>query len=172
MPPPLDADQNSPPGLHHRLLQLQQENDDLQTMLDMAIEHSDILLETLRAENQQLTLQLKKSVDPFEMVAEALPVGLIIARIFDGHIVYGNAAICQFFGLSAPQLKTRQITDFCYSSADSQQLTTVIHNQQAFKGELRWLQSDGSASGVMVSLQPFVFNHEPATLIVIHTPAG
>ncbi len=170
--------------LMHRLSELEQEKNDLQLMLDMAIEHSDTLLESLRQENQELTLQLEhttgliklrgeqQTVEPFQLVTEALPIGLMIARIVDGHIVYGNSATCQLLGVSVEQLKTQKITDFCHDSVSCEQLISVMLNQQTFAGTLRWSQSNGKVFHATVSLQPFMFKDEPALLTIIQTVPG
>lgn len=203
MPPPLEADAViSQTAFPEHLSKLQQEKEDLQVMLDMAIEHSDMLLDMLRQENQELTLLLKKEVTgpadvnlsqqssqsetvssgqpvaqtfpnkalPIQSLpAETLPVGLLIARMIDGQILYGNAAMCQFLGVSAEQLRGRLLTDFCCGSTEQQQLTTVMVNQQLFNGELHWRLSDGRAAKTIVLVQPFVFGDEPAVLTVVQT---
>ncbi len=176
-------DSNSQAILEHRLLELEQQRDDLQLMLDMAIEHSDTLLDSLRQENYQLTLQLadaagsinldavqpSESGDVFQRVADALPISLIIARIVDGQIVYGNPATCQLLGVSAEQLGKQKITDFCHDSKDSQQLVSAMLDQQTFNGALHWSPPNGNSFEATVSLQPFVFKDERAVLTVIQT---
>ena len=167
--------------LEHRLSELEQEKNDLQLMLDMALEHSDTLLDTLREENQKLVLQLEhatgltdfeeaqknQSIEQFQLVAEALPVGLMIARLVDGHIVYGNPTICQFLGVSVEQLGQQKITDFCSDPGDSQQLIMAMVKQHTFSGQFRWAQPDGSSLDATVSLQPFIFKDEQTILTVI-----
>ena len=178
---------NSAASLRHRLLELEQEKDDLQLMLDMALEHSDMLLDSLHQQNRELILQLEQTtnvmasevdqqageinsvVEQFQLVTEALPVGLIIARLVDGHIVYANPAICRLLRVSADQLEKQKITDFCYDSVDCDQLVATMLNRQTFNGQLRWSQPDGKAVDATVSLQPIVFRAEPALLSVIQT---
>lgn len=187
VPLPPEAD-DSKTVLQNQLLALQQEKNDLQLMLDMTIEHSDILLDTLRQENSQLMLRLDnaatgldlgnarpaitKPAEQFRLVTDALPVGLMIAHIADGHIVYGNSAICQLLSVSLDQLKKQKITDFCHTPADSQQIVAAMLNRQVFKSELRWLAANGSVFSGMISLQPFMFKAEQAMLIVIQPAAS
>ncbi|MEM8614463.1 MAG: PAS domain-containing protein [Cyanobacteria bacterium P01_H01_bin.105] len=171
-------------ALKHRLSELEQERHDLQLMLEMAIEHSDTLLDTLRQQNNELALRLDadssnfennnlgdahSSIDQFQQVAEAIPVGLMIAHLVDGQIVYGNPAVCRLLGVSVEQLEKQKITDFCCDSLASQELVSVMLNQQRFRGELCWSTPSGSIFDAAVSLQPFVFNGEPTMLTVIQT---
>ena len=179
--PHVANDSNPQALLEHRLLELEQERDDLQLMLDMAIEHSDTLLDSLRKENYQLTLQLEtaagsinlgaaqrsESRDVFHCVAEALPIGLIIARVVDGRIVYGNPVTCQLLGVSAEQLGMQKITDFCHDSGDTQPLISAMLDQQTFNGKLHWSRPNGNSFEATVSLQPFVFKDEETVLTVI-----
>jgi PAS domain S-box-containing protein len=181
--PPAADDATPQTMLEHRLSELEQERDDLRLMLDMAIEHSDTLLDSLRQENYELMQRLapiggsidlgatqqSKVGEDFQLVAEALPIGLIIARIVDGHIVYGNPATCKLLGVSAEQLGKQKITDFCHSPEASQQLVSAMLTQQTFRGELRWSQPNGSCFDATVSLQPFVFKDEQAVLTVFQT---
>ncbi|ESA37243.1 pas domain s-box [Leptolyngbya sp. Heron Island J] len=178
---------NSAASLRHRLLELEQEKADLQLMLDMALEHSDMLLDSLHQQNRDLILQLEQTsnlitfrgeqqageikplAEQFKLVTEALPMGLIIARIEDGQIVYGNPAICQLLRVSADQLEKQKITDFCYGSVACEQLVTAMLNRQPFNGQLRWSQSGGRVFDATVSLQPIVFRTKPALLSVIQT---
>lgn len=185
MPLPQEADDStSHRGLQKQLLALQQERDDLRLMLDMAIEHSDILLDALRQENHQLMLRLDRSaasglgdvrpaltnpVEQFRLVADALPVGVMIARIVDGHVVYGNSAICQLLDISLDQLKNHKITDFCHTSADSQQLVAAMLNRQVLKRKLTWLGASGNVFAGTISLQPFIFKCEQTILTVIQS---
>ncbi|NEP62815.1 MAG: hypothetical protein F6K31_38850 [Symploca sp. SIO2G7] len=181
-PSPSDADDE----LHHQLLQLQQENDDLQLMLEVTIEHSDSLLKTLRQENRTLMSQLATGtlgrsdvdrhgqsqehtvIDSFQGITDALSIGLIIVRTLESRILYGNIAICQFLGMSVSQLKTKKITDLCCRDTDCQRMFLAISRRQLFKGQIHWLQPDGSLSKAVVSLQPLVFQREPTILTVVH----
>ena len=178
---------NSSARLRHRLLEVEQEKDDLQLMLDMALEHSDMLLDSLHQQNRDLILQLEQttssialegerqpgenppSVEQFKLVTEALPVGLMIARLADGQIVYGNPAICQLLRVSPEQLEKQKITDFCYDSVDCDQLVATMLNRQTFNGPFRWSQPDGQVFDATVSLQPMIFRAEPVLLSVVQT---
>ncbi|MEM9266060.1 MAG: PAS domain-containing protein [Cyanobacteria bacterium P01_F01_bin.13] len=167
--------------LQHRLSELEQEKDDLQLMLDMAVEHSDTLLDSLRQENQELMLQLESvanldeqlqtdrphTINPFHLVVESLPMGLIIARSVDGHIIYSNPVTCQLLGVSAQELGKRKVTDFFSDSTTGQKIVSAMFNQQIFRGELRWCPSEAAPFEAMVSLHPLMFQDEPAVLTII-----
>lgn len=172
---------NSHTSYQSQLQKLEQEKDELQLMLDVAIEHSDALLDSLRQKNQELTLQLEhatdlvnlrpvqQTVEQFQLVTEALPIGLIIAHITNGQIIYGNPAACRLLGASAEQLSEQKITDFCHDAADCQQVISAMQNQQAFSGELCWIQANGHPFNAVTSLQLFVFKNELALLTVIQS---
>ena len=156
--------------LQQRLSQLEQETTDLQLVLDTTIEHSDMLMETLRQDNRRLTLELEAmaangQTDAFQRAMDILPVGILIARAADGEIVYGNLAICQRLGVSAPELVSRKVTDFCTEVAEPQQLIGAMSNQQSKR--IRWRNSDGSVFDAAVSRQPLVFNSYPAVLLML-----
>ncbi len=173
--------------LKHRLSVLEQEKNELQLMLDMAIEHSDTILDSLRQENQTLLLQLKRVAasdvqlqsdepstieDPFQRVVEALPMGVMLARIVDGQLVYGNSASCELLGISTQTLGERKITDFCRDSTECQPLVAAMVNQQPFQAELCLHSSDGNTFTARVSLHPVVFQAEPVALTVIQPALG
>ncbi|MBX2864656.1 MAG: PAS domain-containing protein [Leptolyngbyaceae cyanobacterium MAG.088] len=167
-------------ALDQRLMELEQERDDLQLMLDMAIEHSDILLDSLRDENHKLTLRLGQTSDSpnlnsaapkegFRLIVEAFPLAVIIARIVDGKIVYGNPATSKLLGVSVEALKQQKITDFCHNSETSKQLVEAMLTQQTFNGKLCWVKLNGKSFDTTASIQPFVFNDERVILMVIQT---
>lgn len=136
-----------------------------------------------RQQNYELALQLhpvagsiklddtyqNPLMDNFQSVVEALPMGLIIAHLSNGQIVYGNPAICQLLSVSAHQLRQQKITDFCDGSAVSQQLISVMFAHQKFCGELCWLKPDGGVLPVAITLQPCVFRNERSVLAVIQS---
>ena len=154
--------------LQQRLSALEQKTNDLQLVLDMTIEHSDMLLETLRQDNRRLALEAiaaNRQTDALQQVLDVLPVGVIIARVANGEIIYGNRAICQRLGVSALELVSRRVTDFCAETAEPHQLVGTLSTQPP--EHIRWRNSDGSGFDAAVSCQPLVFNNDPAVLLML-----
>ena len=172
--------------LKHRLSVLEQEKNELQLMLDMAIEHSDTILDSLRQENQALLLQLQRvaasdvqplpdepsTIDPFQWVVEALPMGVMLARIVDGQLIYGNSASCELLGVSSQTLGEHKITDFCRDSTECEPLVAAMVNQQPFWADLCLHSAHGRPFTARVSLHPVMFQAEPVALTVIQPALG
>jgi diguanylate cyclase (GGDEF)-like protein/PAS domain S-box-containing protein len=98
-------------------------------------------------------------------VVELMPVPVAISRLADGTVLYANELFGQTFGLSSPELIGRPKPDFYCEPAERQLLLEALKRDGAVRNwELRVKKGDGTPFWVAVSLQPLIFNNQPAIL--------
>ncbi len=98
-------------------------------------------------------------------VVELMPVPVAISRLADGTVLYANELFGQTFGLSSPELIGRPKPDFYWEPAERRLLLEALKRDGAVRNwELRVKKADGTPFWVAVSLQPLIFNNEPALL--------
>ncbi len=145
--------------------ELRRENDDLQLMLEMHTEHSDIVEEDLL---DKVESTLRDSEKRFRMITETIPVPIIISRVVDGTIVYVNEHAAPLLGLHPDSLLNRRITDF-YQSADQKALIDTLSAQGHVENyELQGKKSDGKPFWVALFIQSLSFNDEPCLLSALY----
>ncbi|WP_198525038.1 sensor domain-containing protein [Kamptonema formosum] len=98
-------------------------------------------------------------------VVELMPVPVAISRLADGIVLYANERFGQTFGLSSRELIGRPKPDFYWEPAERRLLLEALKRDGAVRNwELRVKKADGTPFWVAVSLQPLIFNNEPAIL--------
>lgn len=108
---------------------------------------------------------LRDSEERFRVIAEAIPIPLIMSRLSDGIILYANPHVGPAFGLSYNQLLGCQVSDFYYNPADREVLLEVLAEEEYLHAyEVRLKKADGRPFWVAISLRLLKFNGEPAIL--------
>lgn len=152
--------------LHQAFTDMQQERDDLQTMLEMTTEHSDTVEEELHERAEEA---LRESERQLRMIIEATPIPIIISRLADGEIVYTNATAGPLVGLSTEALLGRKLTDFyCDPVVQQALLATLAQDGVVDHQEVEFRTIDGLLLWVDVSLRRLEFNHAPSLLSAWH----
>jgi PAS domain S-box-containing protein len=153
-------------ALRQTLADVEQERDDLQTLLEMTTEHSDTVEEELHERAEEA---LRRSEQQLRMIIEATPIPILISRLADGEILYSNATAGPLVGLTAEALLGHKIADFYWDPAlHEQQLATLAHDGLVDHQEVEFCTVDGVSLWVDVSLRRLEFNDEPSLLSAWH----
>ncbi|HTN77562.1 MAG TPA: PAS domain S-box protein, partial [Pirellulaceae bacterium] len=108
---------------------------------------------------------LRESEERFRIIAETVPVAVIITRQSDGLIMFANRRTGELVDIPHPQLLGRHSSEFY---ADPSERAEVVAQLQAGTGMvervLRLKRQDNQDVYVNVSYQPIVFAGEPAIL--------
>jgi len=153
-------------SVRQTLTEVEQERDDLQTLLEMTTEHSDTMEEELHERAEEAIL---RSEQQLRMIIEATPIPIIISRLADGQIVYGNATAGPLVGLSTEALLGHQVTDFyCDPAVQERLLASLAKEGSVDHQEIEFRTIDGLSLWVDLSLRQLEFNDEPSLLSAWH----
>lgn len=98
-------------------------------------------------------------------IVEAMPLPVLISRLADGTILYGNQHLSDMAGLSKEELLSRKTLDFYYNLEDRQHmLKSLVEHGYMSNYELRLKKADGVPFWVVTSLQTITFEGEEAVL--------
>lgn len=112
---------------------------------------------------------LRDSEERFRVIAEAIPIPLIMSRVSDGIILYANPQVGPTFGLHYNELLGRQISDLYYNPADRRALLEALAEEEYLHAyEVRLKKADGTPFWVAISLRLLKFNGEPAILSTLY----
>ena len=115
--------------------------------------------EELAARTAELELAEKR----FRAIVEASPVPLMLSRVQDGRILYVNDRLEELLGAVASDLVGKATPDFYYDPADRPGILTAVRGQGYVRDlELRIKRFDGTPRWVSLTVQPLVFDGEPA----------
>ncbi|QKD82252.1 PAS domain S-box protein [Thermoleptolyngbya sichuanensis A183] len=175
--------------LRQQLLQTQQEKADLEVLLNMVTGHSDqilseveqektdleILLETATEHSMLVETDLQQQVEEerrqreeqFQSITAATPVGLLIAEVETGRILYANERLGDLLGLSPAALLAQSTVDFYAQPEERVSVLEAIAQNQTYRGELLFRRADGSVFWGLLSMRPFGFNRQHTLLTAI-----
>lgn len=98
-------------------------------------------------------------------ILELLPVGIVIARREDGHILYANAAASQIVATPRDAMLGQSVTVFYADPTDRERLVADLQREGALQGrEVQMLGAGGAPRWVLMSTHQITFNGEPAHL--------
>jgi PAS domain S-box-containing protein len=116
-------------------------------------------------ERKQAEMILRESEEWFRTIAEANPIPMVISRISDGLILYGNAHFGPIFGLPSGEVVGCQTPDLYYDRADRQVLLAALKRSGHLHNyEIRARKADGTPFWIIASVQAITFEGEPALL--------
>lgn len=120
-------------------------------------------------EKKRIERVLQESEARFRAIIEAIPVPLIISRLADGLILYGNSEFIQTFKLSAEDLVNRTTSDFYQNIDNRQEIIDALNQDGSVQNyEIQLKRADGSLFWAIASLQHLNFNNESAILTVLY----
>lgn len=160
--------------LLEEIARLREENDslnneigDLELMLEMTTEHSDTMGAELHAKAEEA---LRESERRFRLITEAMPVPVIIARIEDWAVVYGNPLAGPLFGLeSTNELIGRNLSEFYDTLLQNPSLLDNLDELGKLDNyEWELSRPDGGALWIALSLCYLEFNQEACLLASMH----
>lgn len=160
--------------LLQEIARLRKENDslnneigDLEMMLEMTTEHSDTMGAELQAKAEEA---LRESERRFRLITEATPVPVIITRMEDWTVVYGNPLAGPLFGLqSTNELIGRNLSEFYDTLLQNSSLLDNLDelgNLDNYEWELK--RPDGVSLWIALSLRYLEFNQEVCLLASMH----
>ena len=115
-----------------------------------------------RAEAEE---EMRRSWQQLRTIVDAIPVPMLISRQADGRILHANSLVEATFGMPAGTAVGRKTTDFYADLAVREVLLAEIRkNGRVRDAEVRAVKSDGTPFWVIASLEPTVFDGEPALL--------
>jgi PAS domain S-box-containing protein len=151
--------------LSQELEKVKQEKADLEIVLEAMTEHAGVIEAELHHEAEAAK---QESQERFQLIAEATPVAIIIARFADGQLLYANAAASSIFGLPIEELLTHSMLDFYAAPNDRQKLFNIYTQNHCLRNyEIRFKQANSVIFWGAISIQPFSFNGEDVLLSAI-----
>ncbi|GAB4440664.1 MAG: PAS domain S-box protein [Cyanobacteria bacterium J069] len=146
------------------LSEVEQEKTDLEILLETATEHSTLVETDLQ---QQVEAERRQREEQFQSITAATPVGLLIAQVETGQILYANETLGHLLGLAAAALLSCSTVDFYAHPEERFAVLEAIAQQQHYQGEVLFQRADGSVFWGLMSIRPFRFNGEPTLLTAI-----
>ncbi|QLE55864.1 GAF domain-containing protein [Nostoc sp. TCL26-01] len=120
-------------------------------------------------ELHQVKQNLQKSEDRFRTILEAIPVPLVISRIFDGLILYANSEFCKTFNFPQRNLTELTTSDLYQNPDDRRQILEALsHNGSLHNYDIQLKRADGNSLWAIASIQYLNFNNEYAVLKILH----
>ncbi len=117
------------------------------------------------AQRKLVEKQLRDSEERFRIIAETVPVAVVITRRSDGLIRFANHRAGELVGLPRQALFSRQSSEFYYDPADRVAiLDRLAQSEDMVETELQLKRNDGSPVMVNVSYQPITYDGDPAIL--------
>ncbi len=95
---------------------------------------------------------LKHADEQLRTVVDAAPIPLILTRLSDGKIIYGNQHICEMMGVTSEELIGRTSLDFYFDRADRRQVVNDLEQTGKSYREIRLKSPSGEAVWCIFSL--------------------
>ncbi|MEO1590658.1 MAG: PAS domain-containing protein [Cyanobacteria bacterium J06632_22] len=142
-----------------------QEKTDLEVLLENTMEHSDAVASDLHGQAKAAKQAVEEQ---FRLIAEATPVGILIASLGTGQIVYGNLAASDILGLSPEALCQRSVSALYQRPEDYSAVMEHLSGVKEFQNELRCLRANGQPFWGLLSLRHFTFKGDAAVLMALY----
>jgi len=111
------------------------------------------------------TREIRESHERFRVIAEAIPIPVVITGESDGQILYANARAAEEFGGPKKELVGRKSLEFYQDPKARQALLDELEKAGSVKGfELSIRVDDGQLRWVSVWLQPITFDGQASVL--------
>ncbi len=145
---------------------LHNEKSDLEMLLEMTTEHSDNMEEELY---NKVEATLRESEKRFRLIAETMPIPIIVSRRDDSEIIYANAPVGPLFGCHSDSVPGRKLYEFFANCDDLGRMVAIVDEHgQISNYEMQGKQLDNTPFWVEVSGQPLEFNDEPCLLTALY----
>jgi len=118
----------------------------------------------------ELADTMRQNMDQLQMIAQAIPLSVLISRCDDGEIVYANPIASSSFGIPSWDLIGRKIQTLYVDPEQYPKLLAAIAKDSYIRNYKLFCKYEQKYFQASVSVQPFVFNGESALLsiFVIH----
>ncbi|MBC8043099.1 MAG: PAS domain-containing protein [Rhizobacter sp.] len=105
---------------------------------------------------------------PWQAMAEAMPVPLIISRLSDGLVMYANLHFHHLLGQPPETLMGRTATAYCENLDERRDLIVLLeHDGSVQNTVLNLRRQDGSRVSVKAAAQAALMDGEPAMIAVV-----
>lgn len=152
--------------LRQELEEVKREKADLEILLETMTEHSDTMEAQLLGEAESAW---RESQERFRAIAEATPVPVVISRLADGAILYVNAHSTYTFAIPAEEAIGRRTEEFYGDPSERRALLDLLAKDGRVQNyEIQTRKADGTLFWVLASLEPLVFNGQPAILTAFY----
>ncbi|MCA9225960.1 MAG: PAS domain S-box protein [Planctomycetales bacterium] len=109
--------------------------------------------------------QLDESEERFRVIAETIPVGILISRASDGAITFANRKLSDMYRLPADQFMERTTLEFYVDLQDRDELLRRLREQSSVQDfELQTRRADGTTLWVSVSARLLICHGEDCLL--------
>jgi PAS domain S-box-containing protein len=121
-------------------------------------------MEAALAERERAERALRESEERLRAIADATPIPIAITRNSDGAIRYVNEPISVFFNRPQEDFIGRNASEF-YPASEYRRVLVHLQRQGHLRNmELRVKRADGTTFWVVASVQPMVYQGEPALM--------
>ena len=149
-------------SLRQQITDIEQDKEDLETLLDMTTEHSDTVEEELHGRAEEA---IRESERRLRMIIEATPVAIVISEIDTNIIVFANAIAGPLAGFTTEQLMGHKVTDFYADPLERARLVKLLKtDRQVDHFELEFVRKDGSRFWADISMRYLEFDEKPSVL--------
>ncbi|MFC2173352.1 PAS domain S-box protein [Acidobacteriota bacterium] len=108
------------------------------------------------------------SVESAKDIIESLLIPVLITRLSDQKVLYGNKQICRHYGYSREELLKLHTTDFYFDLSDRPRVLEALSQEENVHSfELRTKKADGTLTWILASVCTITFEGEPSLLLGI-----
>ncbi|MCK5353841.1 MAG: PAS domain S-box protein, partial [Methyloprofundus sp.] len=149
-------------SLRQQITEIEQEKEDLETLLEMTTEHSDIVEEELHGRAEEAIQQSERRL---RMIIEATPVAVVITEIVTSTIVFANTIAGPLVGNTAAELIGQKVTNFYADPSERTYLVELLKkNFQIDHYEVELVRKNASRFWADISMRYLEFNGKPSIL--------
>jgi PAS domain S-box-containing protein len=113
----------------------------------------------------ELAESSRQNMDQLQMIAQAIPLPVMISRTSDGEILYANPIASSTFGIASWDLIGRKIQSLYNIPQDTKNISDILHKEGYVRNyELICKPEGRNIFRALLSLQPFTFAHESALI--------
>jgi adenylate cyclase len=107
----------------------------------------------------------RQNMDQLQMIAQAIPLPVLISRSSDGEILYANPIASSNFGIASWDLIGRKIQSLYSDPLDSKNISDILRHDGYVRNYQLICQPEGrNVFKALLTLQPFTFENQPALL--------
>ncbi len=112
-------------------------------------------------ERKEAEAKLRESEAQFRIMAEATPIPIIIIRVSDARIVYGNPASLKMFGFKSSELETLDTESFYADRRERRKMVVEQLRRGMLRNyEVQLRRSKGELFWAAVSVEQIIYNGE------------
>ncbi|AFY72454.1 PAS domain S-box [Synechococcus sp. PCC 7502] len=109
----------------------------------------------------------RQNMDQLQTIAQAIPLPVLISRTADGEILYANPIASSTFGIASWDLIGRSIQSLYNDLQDAYNIAEVLERDGYVRNYKLICKPEGrNLFKVLLSIQPFIFDHKPALLSI------